>query len=125
MMSGDFLLNSLAKLGHNSGAQPEADAGDDPSPSILLKRGREKHRKAMANLPAGYRESPTYATLGDWLAANPSPRQWARRTARELMAESAAFRELGMDLSEATHWLAELAHKWKRRAEAQSAKEEG
>lgn len=92
-----------------------------PPPSGLLARGLEKKRKAMLDLPAEYRPPESYATLEEWLAANPSPRQWARRKARELLSESAAFRELGMDLREATHWLAEHAHKWKRMVEARAA----
>ena len=124
MMIDTSLVHSHATAGHNYFVEPEKvelapDVGADPALRNLLARGREKYRAAMADLPAEHRASETYATLGDWLAANPSPRVWARRKARELMQESAEFRDLGMDLREATHWLKELADKWKLRAEAQ------
>lgn len=110
----DFLLNALARVGHNQPPRVEPPTG-------LAARGFAKYREALKYLPAEYKAPDSYATLADWLAANPSPRQWARAKARELMAESQAFRELGMDLGEATHWLAEHAHKWKRMVEARAA----
>lgn len=102
-----FMLNALARVGHNN-------PPDLPPDGALAARGRAKYRAALKDLPAHYKEPDSYETLEAWLAANPSPRQWARSKARELLAESARFRELGMSLGEATHWLAEHAHKWKR-----------
>lgn len=115
-ISSDFFERTASSLGLDPGVM-----SDKGRPDSLLARGLAKHREAMADLPAEYSPPESYDTLADWLAANPNPRQWARAKARELLSESRRFRELGMDLGEATHWLAELAHKWKRMAEDQIA----
>lgn len=111
---GDFFDKAAARLG--LGYVPQSGP-----PGSLAARGFAKHQEALKDLPRDYKEPDNYPTLAAWLEANPSPRTWARNKARELMAESKAFRDLGMDLGEATHWLAELAHKWKRMAEKQMA----
>lgn len=74
-------------------------------------------------MPAERRDPEAYASLPEWLAENPNPRDWARRMAREFLAESPTVREMGMSLGELTHWLAEHARKWKRMAEEQMAAE--
>jgi len=115
-MNNDFSQRAATHLGLSPEAPPKT-----PRPGSLLARGFAKYEEAKKDLPRDYAEPDNYPTLAAWLEANPSPRVWARRKAKELMAESKAFRDLGMELDEATHWLKELAVKWKRMAEEQLA----
>lgn len=78
----------------------------------------EKNRHRMLK---PLRTPDNYPTLAAWLAENPNPRVWARRKAKELLDSNEAVQALDMSLSETTHWLSELAHRWKAMAEKQAA----
>lgn len=104
------------------GVDPGA-RGATPPTSKLAARGFYKYQQMQFIMPAERRDPEAYASLPEWLAENPNPRDWARRMAREFLAESPTVREMGMSLGELTHWLAEHARKWKRMAEEQMAAE--